>query len=173
MVPIVYELARGAAPAAILADTWGWLRGRWGSECGAMYSEPSAGPIYRTVLEVPHHIGAYLLCLDALTAIDVAERVRAAELGAPWPSVYAGGLAYLEEPPGFEIWASTPALHLRGVGDCEDLAADRAAELQVRGTPARAVLRHEGPQGPSVLWHVLVGLPDGTHEDPSLALGMP
>lgn len=177
MVPLVYELAPGPEPAAILADTWGWLRSRFGGQCGRSWSEPADGArgtaIYRTVLEVPAHVGAYLLCLDALTAIDVAERRRAAERGSPWPGVYSGALRYHPEPPGYEIWASTPALHLRGVGDCEDLAADRAAELQLSGHPARAILRHEGgTSSGGTAWHVLVGHPDGSHEDPSVPLGM-
>lgn len=54
-------------------------------------------------------------------------------------------------------------------GDCDDLAAWRAAELIIRGDKrarARAV------RSPGVGWHVVVRHGDGRIEDPSRRLGM-
>ena len=116
--------------------------------------------------------GAYLLLLDALTTINIWARKRAAKRRAPYPSVYDGAIQYVEEPPGFEIWATTPALYARGVGDCEDIAADRAAELQLQGVPARAVIRLENRNEKGTFWHVLVKHPNGALEDPCIPLGM-
>lgn len=173
MIPIVFEVPAGPVPREVLADTWRWLRESFPGECGRMIEEsPVDGGLYRATLEIPVREGAYLLLLDALTAINVWTRERASIHGYPFPSVYDGALTYEQEPPGFEIWATTPALYARGVGDCEDIAADRAAELQLAGIPARAVIRLEHRTAEGTFWHVLVKHPDGTLEDPCIALGM-
>lgn len=173
MLPIIFEVPQGPLPREILADTWSWLRQTYRGECGRVIEEaPAQGGIYRVTLEVPLREGAYLLLLDALTSINIWARRLAAERRAPFPSVYDGALRYEEEPPGFEIWATTPALFARGVGDCEDIAADRAAELQLAGIPARAVIRMEARNTNGTYWHVLVKHPNGTLEDPCIPLGM-
>ena len=169
MLPIVFEIPPGEVPRRVLAECWDWLQRGFAGQCGTIAEEPPehAGGIYRVVMEVPLEPRAYTLLLDALTAIDVwARRFEA------FPSLYRSPVRYFQEPPGFEIWASTPALFARGVGDCEDFACDRAAELILAGVPARAVLRHEGSTPDAEHWHVLVAHPDGRIEDPSAHLGM-
>lgn len=110
--------------------------------------------------------------LEALTRVNVAwlESHPAA------PSILApdAGVRYEREPLGREDWRTLPALLSFGAGDCEDLAAARAAELRVAGIHARATPVRIGPRigGRAELWHIVVRHPDGTTEDPSIALGM-
>lgn len=85
------------------------------------------------------------------------------------PSVYEWG-HYVPER-ATEEWLPIPFLLARGgEGDCEDLAAARAAELRVSGEDpgARAVAYRSRPK----TWHAVVRRGDGTVEDPSLVLGM-
>lgn len=111
--------------------------------------------------------------LDALTAVNVAW--LRAHPAAPSILSPSAGVRYTREPYGEEEWRTLPAVLSAGAGDCEDLAAARAAELIVAGVRARAVPIHvnRGSRigGPD-LWHIVVRLPDGRTEDPSAALGM-
>lgn len=85
------------------------------------------------------------------------------------PSLYSSGVKYQREPKGREDWLTLPLLLERGVGDCEDLAAARAAELRHAGERgARAIVKRVRPG----LWHCLVRRADGRLEDPSKKLGM-
>jgi len=85
------------------------------------------------------------------------------------PPIYKSGVRYQREQ-GTEIWKPAPRVFADRVGDCEDLAAWRAAELRQAGEEgARAVAIHH-PN--SRLWHAVVEREDGTIEDPSKALGM-
>ena len=100
--------------------------------------------------------------LDALTAIN---RAYLAEHQAP--RLYQSGVRYQRER-GRESWRAVPAILRAGFGDCEDLAAWRAAELQKQGKRARAVLVRVAPR----LMHVVVERGGGRFEDPSKVLGM-
>lgn len=82
------------------------------------------------------------------------------------PRLYATGVVY--RPERREDWNTIPTVMKLGCGDCEDLAAWRAAELRRDGLPARAVVRLTGPSR----WHAVVDRGDGVFEDPSKALGM-
>ncbi len=76
---------------------------------------------------------------------------------------------YEEDRPGVEKFSPASVVLPRGWGDCEDVAAWRAAELRVYyGEPATAFARlmREG------LYHALVRRADGSEEDPSKILGM-
>lgn len=87
-----------------------------------------------------------------------------------FPLLYQSGVRYVAEPYGQEHW-QTPAVTMRlGFGDCEDLAAWRAAELVVSGRDARAlaVVRRVRPG----LMHCVVVRGGGQIEDPSKRLGM-
>lgn len=86
------------------------------------------------------------------------------------PPLYRSGVRYKEEPIGRERWQLPSETYSRGEGDCEDLAAWRAAELVVSGedTRARAILRWLRPG----LMHCLVLRSGGKTEDPSKVLGM-
>jgi len=112
--------------------------------------------------------------LDALTAINLLWL----DSHPSAPSIYSGGVRYVAELPGREQWRDLPTILSSGVGDCEDLATARAAELQARGVRARAVPRVVSRRPNSVggfneLVHIVVRLPGGAIEDPSAALGMP
>lgn len=128
----------------------------------------------RVVLDLPDvDAGAWLRpLLEALTAANV-EWLRS-HPAAPSILAPAAGVRYEREPRGVEHWQSLPALLSSGVGDCEDLAAARAAELRVSGVDASAVpvrVKIARGVGGVDLWHIVVQTPRGT-EDPSRALGM-
>lgn len=86
------------------------------------------------------------------------------------PPIYETGLRYQREPRGEERWLPPSDVLRRGHGDCEDLAAYRAAELRVTGEDPEAEARvvRTGPR----TWHAVVLRGDGDWEDPSAALGM-
>lgn len=119
-------------------------------------------------LHIPSPLTAATLtaALEGLTAYNAAW-LRAHPSAPP---LYASGVRYQREEVGRESWQTLPDLFESLRGDCEDLAAARAAELQVTGEDpdARAVARHVRPG----LWHIVVERGDGTTEDPSKALGM-
>lgn len=107
---------------------------------------------------------------EALTRMDV-EHLRAQPHA---PLLYASGVRYAREPAGAERWATSPLVLARGVGDCEDLACWRAAELRLRGDHAARVVSTAQQLSPTRrLYHVLVRHGDGRLEDPSRQLGMP
>lgn len=91
--------------------------------------------------------------------------------GVETPSLYASGIRYRREPRGREWWET--AADALGVvadraGDCEDLAAYRAAELRVfEGDPDARVRIIRTPRGS---FHAIVEHGDGTLEDPSRIL---
>lgn len=90
----------------------------------------------------------------------------------PTRPLYYTGVRYRPEQNA-EQWLTVPYVLARRFGDCEDLAAWRAAELQKSGIDAKPdVLARIMPDG---IWraHAIVRLPDGTIEDPSEKLGMP
>lgn len=59
-----------------------------------------------------------------------------------------------------------------GGGDCDNLAAMRAAELRQNGVEASPVLTWRPNGNGGTTYHALVIWPDGSSEDPSLLLGM-
>jgi len=107
--------------------------------------------------------------LQGLTALAVVQLAAAIRSGRPLPRLYASGVRYQREPLGVEEWRSPREVLAHGNGDCEDLAAYRAAEIQVYDrVPARAVCYSPRP----LLIHCVVRWPDGRIEDPSRKLGM-
>lgn len=128
----------------------------------------------RVVFDLPDGDAAEWLqpLLDALVAVNV--RWLRTHPAAPSILSPSAGVRYERDPVGVELWRSLPAVLAAGGGDCEDLAAARAAELIVAGVPARAVPRLVGrgvTVGGADLWHI-VTVAGGRTEDPSLALGM-
>lgn len=109
------------------------------------------------------------ILLEALTKIDQLWLQRYPNL----PSIYQSNVRYMEEPPGQEDWQDIPTFLRMGIGDCEDAACWRAAELNVKhGIPARPVfLEQKRPDG-GMLYHIVVKWPNGQIEDPSKILGM-
>lgn len=102
------------------------------------------------------------------------------------PSLYEmgrrGELRYQQEAPGKERWLGLPAIVVRGVADCEDLATGRAAEIGLKTgfVPTNNVLVPFLPAakniwrlvGNTIRAHAFVELADGSTEDPSEVLGM-
>lgn len=96
--------------------------------------------------------------VDALSAYD-RYYLRTHEV----PSIYSAGVTYRRETAGPEEWQTIPYMMVSKNGDCEDLAAWRAAEI-----PGARPLVIDSPTG----YHVIVRLPGGRTEDPSKKLGM-
>ncbi len=134
------------------------------------------------------HFAPLQILLEGLTKINEFHLNSAHEAGMFYPPLYESGVIYKEEAPGREDWPDIPQIMKNGWGDCEDLAAWRAAELRVAGIACEPVLkwqwipraqmlaagypkRHVPKKG---VWlvHCLVRYPDGDIEDPSKILGM-
>jgi hypothetical protein len=118
-------------------------------------SEPS--------IHIPTSAVAYEAALSGLTALNVQLLGLLA-----YPSIYDAGVVYHKEPR--DVWRHVVDVYRSGWGDCEDLAAWRAAELQASGEDPDAfvyVYRSAAKR-----YHAVVGRGDGTVEDPSYILGM-
>lgn len=104
---------------------------------------------------------------EGLVLLNVFYFEYALERGVELPALYDSGIVYRREPKGREWWEA--AADLLGVaadleGDCEDLAAYRAAECRVfEGDDAivRVVRTTRGT------FHAIVEHEDGEIEDPS------
>lgn len=104
---------------------------------------------------------------EGLVALDYMLMVAAANRGREVPLLYDSGIVYRREPAGREWWETVIDLLREGEGDCEDLAAYRAAELRYReGIPARVRIYRTQRR----TFHAIVQHPDGTLEDPSRIL---
>mgnify|MGYP000875808724 CR=1 FL=1 len=87
------------------------------------------------------------------------------------PPLYESGVRYQVEPKGKEDWQDIPTCLKLGVGDCEDLACWRCAELIVRGrVDAKPTFLWKKIPG-GTLYHIQVLTAQGI-EDPSRVLGM-
>lgn len=114
-------------------------------------------------LRIPSRPAAFDAALEGLT------RVNEVLLGArDFPPLYTSGVRYKTEPR--EVWRHVGDVLAEKWGDCEDLAAWRAAELRVSGedTGASVTTYQSGPRR----YHAVVRRGDGTLEDPSKMLGM-
>jgi hypothetical protein len=87
--------------------------------------------------------------------------------GIELPPLYESGVVYRREPPGREWWETARdlvSIATHRSGDCEDLAAYRAAELRFyEGENARLVVIRTKRR----TFHAIVEREDGTLEDPS------
>lgn len=107
-------------------------------------------------------LDAALRGLEALAEADL--------MSQPFLPLYESGVVYQREPRGQERWLTPSRVVERGVGDCEDLAAWRSAELHVTGEDPWA--QTEVVQTSPTTWHAVVLRSDGSYEDPSAMLGM-
>lgn len=73
---------------------------------------------------------------------------------------------------GGEHFRDIPRIIENGGGDCDNVASWRAAELCEMGIPAKPYITWRKRADGGTTYHVVVLWPDGTHEDPSLLLGM-
>lgn len=121
----------------------------------------------RVTLDVPASSATLSAALEGLTALAY----QTLERGSFRP-LYFSGVKYKPEPRiggrRKEEWWTPDRIMKEGWGDCEDLAAWRAAELRQKGIPARAVAKRTGRK----MFHAVVLWPNGTTEDPSRVLGM-
>lgn len=113
--------------------------------------------------------------LNLLTNVDI----RYLRSHSNTPSLYESGVRYKEELPGEEDWKDIPTGLQSRFMDCEDLAAWRAAEVNVRyGIPAYPIFSHRTLPNGDVIYHIRVQypksrmFPNGHIEDPSRILGM-
>lgn len=104
---------------------------------------------------------------EGLVLLNVFYLEHALEQGIELPALYDSGIVYRREPKGREWWES--AADLLGIaadfqGDCEDLAAYRAAELRVFEDDYASVRVVRTSRG---TFHAIVEHEDGEIEDPS------
>lgn len=96
------------------------------------------------------------------------------------PPLYASGVRYANEPTGqnfnglpAEEFALIPVVLERKLGDCDDLAPWRCAELIHAGEAAKIRIQWKTrPDTGRKYYHIVVRRADGTIEDPSARLGM-
>lgn len=105
---------------------------------------------------------------EGLRMISQAQLAQRRREGRPLPALYLSGVRYHSERRPNEEWQLPLQTLGRGWGDCEDLAAWRAAELNLAGELARVVIVRTGPNTE----HALVRRGNGQLEDPSKRLGM-
>lgn len=113
--------------------------------------------------------------LNMLTNVDI----RYLRTHPNTPLLYESGVRYKEEIPGEEDWQDIPTSLQNRIADCEDLAAWRAAEVNVRyGIPAYPIFSHRTLPNGDIIYHIRVKypksrmFPNGHIEDPSRVLGM-
>jgi hypothetical protein len=131
------------------------------------------GPQFRLrsfdVLDAPSREAVLRLMMEALIVANVAYLRR----HPGTPPLYESGVRYEEEPGNQDDWNDIPETLSLGVGDCEDLAGWRIAELRVAGELAampRVSVRTEGTR---ITYHIAVRRAAGAIEDPSRELRMP
>lgn len=118
-------------------------------------------------IDVPPIPEAIEAVAEGLVRLNVALMRFADKRGVQLPALYESGITYRREPHGREWWESAEdvaALANKRSGDCEDLAAYRAAELRYwDGEMARVkIIRTQRGT-----FHAIVARGDGTLEDPS------
>ena len=122
-------------------------------------------------MRVPPVPAALEAVAEGLVRLNVWYMEHADSKGVDTPELYGGGITYRREPPGREWWESAAdvlGVHTARSGDCEDLAAYRAAELRVfEGDPDARVVVVPTRRGK---FHAIVEHGDGTREDPSRVL---
>jgi hypothetical protein len=122
-------------------------------------------------INVPAFPSAIEAVAEGLVLLNMALMEYADERGVELPPLYETNVRYQREPRGREWWES--AVDVLGVvadrsGDCEDLAAFRAAELRYyEGEDAARVRIVRTRRGS---FHAVVERADGSIEDPSRVL---
>lgn len=119
--------------------------------------------VSKAILRLPISAASYAAAIEGLVRLD--ERILA---GGNFKPLYESGVVYKREPE--DVWRHTADVLRLGGGDCEDLAAWRAAELRVSSEDpaAKVAVYQSGPRR----FHAIVARGDGSTEDPSKRLGM-
>jgi hypothetical protein len=110
---------------------------------------------------------------EAVEFLAVVDMIYLQKLPGQFPPLYQAGIRYGDDKPepgtacGDDDWRDIAVLYKKGVGDCEELAAARIAELRftrgIRANPA-ILLQSERPtpgRKGSHLFHIMVRWPDG------------
>lgn len=122
----------------------------------------------------PHNIRAIQWALDKAFVHNVA--LLLSPRGQYVPPLYRSGVRYEREPwqGTIEEFATIPIVLERKWGDCDDLAAWRAAELAARSREAARAIVIEAPgsKRSGRKYHCVVARSSGYIEDPSFHLGM-
>lgn len=114
------------------------------------------------------HEAALGHALEALTISNQAFLRQHPE--APHP--YKSGVRFEREPIGVERWQGIRRLLQSKRGDCEDIAAYKAAwDREREGKPARAQIIARRKVGDLLVYHIGVST-NGQLQDPSRVLGM-
>ena len=118
-------------------------------------------------INLPASIPAIEALAEGLVLLNVVLMNEAYKLGQDVPRLYESRARYRREKPGHEFWKG--ALDALGVaetleGDCEDLAAYRAAELRFFDGELAHVRIVRTERGS---FHAVVQREDGRYEDPS------
>lgn len=119
-------------------------------------------------LGVPSSSGTYSAALEGLTKVNEVLLRRDPSI----PPLYSTGARWELRPDDESDtrWRYADEVATDGWGDCQALAAYRAAELRVNGIDPRAEVRVY-PTGENK-YHAVVARGNGLVEDPSVALGM-
>ncbi|MGP1665004.1 MAG: hypothetical protein ACTS5I_03625 [Rhodanobacter sp.] len=113
---------------------------------------------------IPETLPCIRAAVSGLALIDLA----LLQANPGMKPLYESGVRYVREGPGHEKWQPITQLYARKMGDCEDLAAARCAELRLKGEDATI---HVALIRPGLI-HIRVRRGDGSIEDPSKRLGM-
>ena len=140
------------------------MSGALGSVLGRPYATPPNARLVphfgRLTLEAAERLlyGLYLVNIHQLRG------------GVPPISaaLHSGRLRYIRQDPN-EHWRSIREIWQKGGGDCEDLSAAVAAEMTVRGTPARPTLYRVRP---GLAHAVVLDVGANMRVDPSRTGGM-
>jgi hypothetical protein len=118
---------------------------------------------HAATFRVPARADAFEAALEGLTRVNEGLMQR-----ETIPPLYEAGVRYRDEPR--DVWKHAIDVGHDKYGDCEDLAAYRAAELRHTGEdPGAYVTTYQS--GPN-RYHAVVGRTGGLVEDPSRVLGM-
>lgn len=122
-------------------------------------------------VNVPPVRGALEALAEGLVRLNVWYMETAARSGVELPPLYESGIVYRREPKGREWWEAAGDLLVVVAdrsGDCEDVAAFRAAELRFTGEDEEA--RVKVVRTTRGTFHAIVERGDGELEDPSRIL---
>ena len=122
--------------------------------------------LLRVVTLVPATVDALEAYVEGLVRLNQWQFAAAEGGDVGVPALYESGVVYRRER-GSENWQSAAELIQSGSGDCEDLAAYRAAELREFEDDWARVAIIRTPRGS---FHAVVEHEDGTIEDPSAIL---
>ncbi len=121
------------------------------------------GRVSQSTFRIPVSAANFAASTEGLTTLNQRLLRR-----RKYPPLYKSGVVYKKERQ--DTWRPVTDVLRSGWGDCEDLAAWRAAELRNSGEDlnAHVAVYRSGP----TRYHAIVARGDGSTEDPSRRLGM-